>query len=105
MKEREPADVRIRRYMRGEIMRRSSPRRNAERDEILRMIFSKPGFASVIAEHLGVSPQSVSAWDRIPAQYVLDIAPLLRMRPDRIRPDVFGRMSKNGKRRLVKIKF
>ena len=78
-----------RRYMRGEIMRRSSPRRDAERDEIMRMIFSKPGFAAVIAKALGVSPQSVSAWNKIPAQFVLDIAPLIEMTPEEIRPDVF----------------
>ena len=79
-----------RRYMRGEIMRRSSPRRDAERDDIMRFIFSKPGFAGVIAKALGVSPQSVSAWNRVPAQFVLDIAPLIQKTPEQIRPDVFS---------------
>ena len=79
-----------RRYMRGEIMRRSSPRRDAERDDIMRFIFSKPGFAKVIADALGVSPQSVSAWNKVPAQFVLDIAPLIQKTPEQIRPDVFS---------------
>lgn len=78
-----------RRYMRGEIMRRSSPRRDAERDEIMRFIFSKPGFAGVIAKALGVSPQSVSAWNKIPAIYAMDVAELLEKTPEEIRPDVF----------------
>ena len=91
-----PINVVARRFMRGEIMRRSSPRRDAERDEIMRLIFSKPGFARVIAKHLDVSPQRVSAWNRVPAQFVLDVAPLLEKTPEQVRPDVFGKRKRRA---------
>jgi len=78
------------RFMRGEIMRRSSPRRDAERDPIMRMIFSKPGFASVIARHLDCTAQNVASWNSVPAHHVLKIAPLIEMTPQQIRPDIFG---------------
>ena len=79
------------RFMRGEIMRRSSERRDAQRDHVMKMIFSKPGFASVIARHLNVSHQNVAAWNKVPAHHVLDIAPLIEMEPEQIRPDIFSR--------------
>jgi len=79
-----------RRFMRGEIMKRSSPRRDAQRDHVMRLIFAKPGFASVIARHLGVSHQNVAAWNKVPAHHVLDIAPLIEMDAADIRPDIFG---------------
>jgi hypothetical protein len=84
-------NVVAKRFMRGEIMRRSSPTRDAQRDEIMRMIYSKPGFSRVLAKHLGVTPSSMSAWNRVPARFVLDIAPLIEMTPEQIRPDVFSR--------------
>ena len=83
-----------RKYMRGEVMRRSSPSRDAKRDEIMRMVYSKPGFANVLAQHLGISQQSISAWNKVPAQFVLDLAPLLEKTPEQIRPDVFSRTRK-----------
>jgi Putative antitoxin of bacterial toxin-antitoxin system, YdaS/YdaT len=79
------------RFMRGEIMRRSSERRDSQRDHVMKMIFSKPGFASVIARHLNVSHQNVAAWNKVPAHHVLDIAPLIEMTPEEIRPDIFGK--------------
>jgi hypothetical protein len=79
------------RFMRGEVMRRSSPRRDAERDHVMKFIFSKPGFASVIARHLKVTPQNVAAWNRVPAHHVMNLAPLIEMEPEQIRPDIFGK--------------
>jgi hypothetical protein len=87
-------NVAAKKFMRGEIMRRSSPRRDAERDAVMKMIFSKPGFASVIARHLDVSHQNVAAWNKVPAHHVLDIAPLIEMSPEEIRPDIFVRRRK-----------
>jgi len=77
--------------LRGEIlMRRPSPTRDAQRDEIMKMIFSKTGFASEIARQLGVTPQNVAAWNRVPAHHVKEVARLIKMSPSQIRPDVFG---------------
>lgn len=86
--------VAARRFMAGEIMRRSSPQRDAERDAVMKMIFSKPGFASLIARHLKVSHQNVAAWNKVPAHHVLDIAPLIEMTAEEIRPDIFARRRK-----------
>ena len=82
--------VEARDFMRGKIMRRSSPRRDAQRDHVMRMIFSKPGFASVIARHLKVTHQNVAAWNKVPPHHVMDLAPLIEMAPEQIRPDIFG---------------
>lgn len=82
--------VEARRFMRGEIMRRSSPRRDAERDHVMKFIFSKPGFASVIARHLKVTHQNVAAWNKVPPHHVMAVASLIEMTPEQIRPDIFG---------------
>jgi hypothetical protein len=78
------------RYMRGEVGR-SSERRDAQRDHVMRLIFSKFGFGSVVAKHIGLSPQAVAAWDRVPPKYVMAVSELIGMEPERIRPDIFGK--------------
>ena len=83
----ESTSVEARRFMRGEVMKRSSPRRDKERDHVMRLIFSKPGFAAVIARHLCVTHQNVAAWNRVPAHHVMEIAPLIEMTPEQVRPD------------------
>ena len=76
-------------------MRPSSPRRDAERDHVMRTIFSKPGFAADIARHLKCSHANVAAWNRVPPHHVQTISMLTGMSPEKIRPDIFG----NGKRK------
>jgi Bacterial toxin YdaS len=68
-----------------------SANRNDRRDAIMRSIFAKDGFATEIAKHLGVTHQNVSAWNRVPAHHVLEVAEMLDMTPEQIRPDVFSR--------------
>jgi len=82
--------------MRQSKVRRSSPHRDAQRDPVLKLIFSKPGFATLIARHLKVTHQNVASWNRVPPHHVLAIAPLVQMTPEQIRPDIFG--GKRGKR-------
>jgi hypothetical protein len=65
--------------------------RGLHRDEIMQLIYSRAGYAAAVAKHLDVSPQTISAWRRVPAHHVLDLAPLLEMTPEQIRPDVFGK--------------
>jgi hypothetical protein len=60
------------------------------RDKVMRDIFSRAGYSAVIARHLGVTRQYVSAWKRVPAHYVLKLAPMLEKTPQQIRPDIFG---------------
>jgi len=71
-------------------------KRGAHRDEVMQMIFSRAGYAAKLAKHLGISPQNLSAWRKVPAHHVLDLAPLLEMTPEQIRPDVFGTKRKAG---------
>ena len=78
---------------RGERIHRS-PNRDYQRDKIMRKVFAEPGFAMVIAKRLGVSHQNVSQWNKVPAHHVIDIAPILDMTPEQIRPDVFKRRRK-----------
>jgi hypothetical protein len=81
-------------YMRGEIMKRSGERRNSQRDHVMRLIFSKPGFAKVVAAHVGLTLQAVAAWDRVPAKYVQAVSQLVGIEPEQIRPDIFLRPHK-----------
>lgn len=73
---------------RGEPMTRNTSR-DDERDAVMRMVFSKPGFAAEIARHLETTHQNVSQWNHVPAHHVIEIAPLLGMSPEQIRPDIF----------------
>jgi hypothetical protein len=65
--------------------------RDVQRDAVMKMIFAKPGFAADVARHLGMTHQNVSQWNRVPAHHVIEIAGMLGMTPEQIRPDVFGR--------------
>jgi hypothetical protein len=79
-------------------MRRSSPRRDAQRDHVMKLIFSKPGLAAVIARHIGCTHANVAAWNRVPPHQVMKIAPLIEMSPEEIRPDIFGGGSKRKRK-------
>jgi len=65
--------------------------RDIQRDAIMKMIFDRPGFAMVIAKHIGTTHQNVSSWKRVPPHHVLEVASLLNMTPEQVRPDVFGK--------------
>jgi hypothetical protein len=78
-------------FMRGEAFKRASDRRDAQRDHVMRLIFSKFGFGSVVAKHIGLTPQAVAAWNQVPIKYVWQVSELIDMPPERIRPDIFGK--------------
>jgi hypothetical protein len=78
--------------------RRRSEQRN-ERDKVMKAIFSRVGYSAVIARHIGVTRQYISAWKRVPAHYVLELAPLLEKTPQQIRPDIFGAPPKSRRRK------
>jgi len=69
--------------------RKRTQSRDAKRDAIMQMVFSKPGFAMVLAKKLGLSHQAVSAWRKVPPQHVIELAPTLGLSPEAIRPDIF----------------
>ena len=70
-------------------VRRSSSHRNAQRDRVMKLIFSKPGLAKVVADQLGVTHQNVAAWNQVPAKHVMAVASLIDMTPEEIRSDIF----------------
>lgn len=49
-----------------------------------------PGTQGELGTHLGITKQAVNQWKEVPAKYVLDVADLLGLPPEFIRPDVFS---------------
>jgi len=60
-----------------------------ERDEVLTQLFAERGVQERIAEALGVSRQAVHRWGQVPEAYIYAVAKLLRVKPHRLRPDLF----------------
>ncbi len=74
--------------------KKAATTRDVQRDAIMKMIFSRAGFAAEVARHLDVTHQNVSGWNRVPPHHVVSIAELLGMTPAQVRPDIFGRRRK-----------
>ena len=60
-----------------------------QRDRIMRRIYSERGLATDIARKLGLTYQAVQQWKRVPPEHVMSVAPILDMKPEDIRPDIF----------------
>jgi hypothetical protein len=86
-----PVNVVPRKRKRTEPATPRSTLRDERRDAVMRMVFSKNGFAADIARHLETTHQNVSQWNRVPAHHVTEVADLLNMTPEQIRPDIFKR--------------
>lgn len=65
--------------------------RDVRRDEVMKLIFARPGFAADVARALDVTHQNVSGWNRVPAHHVIAVAGMLGMTPEQVRPDIFSR--------------
>jgi DNA-binding transcriptional regulator YdaS (Cro superfamily) len=65
-------------------------------DAVVRAIRAKRGLPARIARHLGIKPQAVLQWGRVPAEHVVEIADLVGMSPSQIRPDVFKRVKRRA---------
>jgi len=61
----------------------------AQRDSVMRRIYGERGLAPVIARKIGISPKAVQQWKKVPPEHVMTLAPLLDMKPEDIRPDIF----------------
>jgi hypothetical protein len=85
----------VRKRIRGETIINRSKNRDRNRDAVMQMVFATPGLAMVIAKRIRRSHQSVSAWKRVPAHHVLEVAPLLGLTPEQVRPDVFQPKRRN----------
>lgn len=50
------------------------------------------GSKAAIARHLGITPQTMTRWRRVPAHHVMAVVELVegQVTPRQLRPDVFG---------------
>jgi hypothetical protein len=65
--------------------------RSQTQPDVMAKIRSERGLAMRIAEACGISRSAVYQWSEVPAARVMIVAPLVRMKPEHIRPDVFGK--------------
>jgi hypothetical protein len=59
------------------------------RDHVMQNVYLRRGLATQIANKLGVTYQAVQKWKRVPPEHVHTLAPILKMTPEQIRPDIF----------------
>lgn len=57
----------------------------------LRLAIDAVGNADKLAKSLGISPQAISQWTRIPMKRVFEIEQITGIRRHRLRPDYFGK--------------
>ncbi|XYD07449.1 Cro/CI family transcriptional regulator [Methylobacterium sp. NMS12] len=61
----------------------------ADRDPSLQRAFKSRGDAIRVARALGISPQAVSQWRRIPPLRVLDVERVTKIPRQQLRPDLY----------------
>jgi len=58
-------------------------------DQAIKKIRETRGLAIRVAEACGIARNAVYQWDRVPVERVHDVAKVLEMTPEQIRPDIF----------------
>lgn len=66
-------------------------------DTSLQKAISAAGGQSALAASLGIKPQAVQQWKRVPSERVLDVERLTGVSRHELRPDVFGQPPKGRK--------
>jgi hypothetical protein len=61
-----------------------------KRDAAIARIRGKRGLSVRIADALKIRKAAVYQWERVPPARVRQVAPLIDMTPEQIRPDIFG---------------
>lgn len=59
--------------------------------EIVAWVIKKAGGAPALADAIGIRPQAVYKWTRIPAERAVDVERVTGIRREQLRPDVFRR--------------
>lgn len=54
------------------------------------------GGPSAVGRSIGITPQAVGQWERVPAERVLGLSRLSGIPPHEIRPDIYPPPSKTG---------
>jgi len=62
----------------------------ANKDPALLRAIEAVGTAGDLAAKIGVSPQALSQWKRVPVNRVLDVERITRISRHELRPDIFG---------------
>ena len=62
---------------------------NNKPDKTIERIRSERGLAVRVAEACGIDRAAVYQWERVPIARVHEVAEVLRMQPEQIRPDIF----------------
>lgn len=57
---------------------------------VLERVVKQAGGRIALADKLGIKPQAVSQWDKVPALRVLDVERITGISRHELRPDVFG---------------
>ena len=60
-------------------------------DPVLRAIRATRGTSSRIARAIGVTPQAIQNWTRVPEPHLDTVAEILKLKPWDIRPDLYRR--------------
>lgn len=68
----------------------------AEKDPALERAIKAVGNGQVLAEKLGISPQALSQWDKVPPARVLDVERITGVSRYEQRPDIFGSADTHG---------
>lgn len=62
----------------------------AKRDPLLELAIQKTGSLQELAAKLGVTPQAVSQWERVPPLRVLEVEAATGISRHDLRPDLYG---------------
>jgi DNA-binding transcriptional regulator YdaS (Cro superfamily) len=70
------------------------------KDEGLRLAVAKLGSFNALAKKLGISPQSLMEWRRIPSHRILQVEAVTKIPREQLRPDLYRhRGQHNGRGR------
>jgi DNA-binding transcriptional regulator YdaS (Cro superfamily) len=60
-----------------------------EREEGLLLAIKAAGGIRALARELGMSPQALSEWRRVPADRILQVEAVTKVRREKLRPDLY----------------
>jgi lambda repressor-like predicted transcriptional regulator len=72
---------------------------NNKPDKIIQQILAERGMAVRVAKACGIDRAAVYQWQRVPVARVHEVAELLDMSPEEIRPDIFRKKARKKPRR------